>query len=790
MRFEYTTEAEDERIMEELLAKKAKHSGARRGRKRAGSDLSKGPKRDRRTPKDDASAEGRARHSADWPALRPLCNLDKVAAKPDAPIVVCEGERAASAAARVFPEWIATTSSGGPHAATGIDWRPVAGRRVLMWPANDHRARRHAREVAVTLAELDCEVSILDAAALAAIDPAGGEREPEGEYDAARALADWKDTAMLRKIVEDLAKSFDPGPIFVSIWPYSMDANGLTIDVERGRGADKCTETLRIAAAFEVLGATRDPHGAGWGKLLRWSDGDGRKHMRHVADKELHSDPGALCASLAHEGLWIDPERQRQFVGYLSAARVKRRLRAVRQTGWHEIEGQSYFVLPDQTLGPRGAEQVILERTVNGVAYEARGTIQEWRDGVAKLAGGHVMPALAISAALAGPLLHLARLEGGGVHFWGGSSIGKTTLLQMGGSVWGRGTESGGYVGTWRTTANGLEGVAASATDTALILDELGLVDPRDAAAVYSLASGAGKHRAGQDGAARKQRTWRALMVSSGEQTIESKLAEDRGRKPKAGQLVRALDIPAERAFGVFDSNGPDGDAASYAKACKAAAQTAYGTAGPEFVRRLIAEGVTGEDVKSRVKAFTEANVPPGADGQVERAAERLGIIAAAGELATQFGLTPWRPGEALEAASLALTLWIEERGGAEPAEVRQAIEQVRLVIEAHGESRFQNVDDRDPDARPVNNRLGWRKGSGDEREWWVLPASWKAEVCNGLDPQRVARVLADRRMLRLQPSGELQCAVKIYGKAAKAYVVTTVILAGGDDDGSDDDAR
>jgi hypothetical protein len=63
-------------------------------------------------------------------------------------------------------------------------------------------------------------------------------------------------------------------------------------------------------------------------------------------------------------------------------------------------------------------------------------------------------------------------------------------------------------------------------------------------------------------------------------------MAEDRAKKTRAGHLVRMLNIPAERAFGVFDHPGPDGDAASFAKQCKLAAATAYGTAGPEFVRR------------------------------------------------------------------------------------------------------------------------------------------------------------------------------------------------------------
>ena len=50
---------------------------------------------------------------AHWPAPRPLYHLDMIAAEPEGPIVVCEGEKAAEAAARIFPESVTTTSSGG-----------------------------------------------------------------------------------------------------------------------------------------------------------------------------------------------------------------------------------------------------------------------------------------------------------------------------------------------------------------------------------------------------------------------------------------------------------------------------------------------------------------------------------------------------------------------------------------------------------------------------------------------------------------------------------------------------
>ena len=247
---------------------------------------------------------------------------------------------------------------------------------------------------------------------------------------------------------------------------------------------------------------------------------------------------------------------------------------------------------------------------------------------------GHILPVLGISATLAGPLLYLAGQEGGGVHFFGQSSKGKTTILQAAASVWGRGA-SPGYVKAWRATANGLEGAAALATDTALVLDEMSVLDARDAGtAIYALANGDGKQRAARDGSLREPKTWRVIFVSSGEVPFETKMSEGKG-KARAGQLLRLLDIPADRGlgFGVFDNGGSQDDAGALSRAIKGSASAAYGTAGPEFVRRIIAKSVTGDDVRALVSDFVKAECPAGADGQVERVAHRLGLVAVAGSL-------------------------------------------------------------------------------------------------------------------------------------------------------------
>ena len=199
-----------------------------------------------------------------WPDHRPLFNLGDLASNPNATVVICEGEKAAEAAAAIFPNSIATTSSGGAGAATKTDWTPLAGRSVLIWPDHDAAGEKYAREIAAMLAALDCSVAIIDAKALAAIDPAGGAREPCDKWDAADAIAEWPDLAALRKTAAGLRKAFDPGPAFVSYGAFEMGPDGLHVEVEKGRGENKTKASEWVAAPFEILG--RLPRSA-WAQL-------------------------------------------------------------------------------------------------------------------------------------------------------------------------------------------------------------------------------------------------------------------------------------------------------------------------------------------------------------------------------------------------------------------------------------------------------------------------------------------------------------------------------------------
>jgi putative DNA primase/helicase len=125
--------------------------------------------------------------------------------------------------------------------------------------------------------------------------------------------------------------------------------------------------------------------------------------------------------------------------------------------------------------------------------------------------------------------------------------------------------------------------------------------------------------------------------------------------------------------------------------------------------------------------------------------AAHFALFAAAGELATKFGITGWPEGEAFAASADGFRVWHNQRGGNEPAEVLRGIAQLRAFIGRHGSSRFLSWDQ--PDGN-VRERAGfWRDDPTQGRSCLFYPDAFR-EACAGLDPSIVARALADRGML------------------------------------------
>lgn len=114
---------------------------------------------------------------------RPLYGLELLAARPEAPVLIVEGEKSADAARAIAGHvYVVMTWPNGSSGVGAVDWTPIHGRKVLIWPDADAPGARAAQAIADALGPHCPEVKLIDPS-----DHADG-------WDAADALAegwDW-----------------------------------------------------------------------------------------------------------------------------------------------------------------------------------------------------------------------------------------------------------------------------------------------------------------------------------------------------------------------------------------------------------------------------------------------------------------------------------------------------------------------------------------------------------------------------------------------------------------------
>ena len=495
-----------------------------------------------------------------------------------------------------------------------------------------------------------------------------------------------------------------------------------------------------VCSPLHIDAVTYDSAGNSFGRLLRFCNTLGAWRQWAMPMELLRGDGADMRGVLLSMGVQIDSSNTgRNALGsYLQNRVPARRMECVLQTGWAGADFKA-FALPDAVIGPHAA-RVTFQSEIKGLdEYSLRGTLDGWQQGVAQAAVGNPLLMLALSVAFAGPLLALCGVESGGIHLIGDSSTGKTTALLAACSVWG----GDGYRRSWRTTANGLEGAAAMFNDSLLALDEISECDPRAVGEViYMLGNGRGKQRASRLGTARSVARWRSSVISTGERSIATTMTEG-GHRVKAGQAVRVLDIPAQRAYGAWDTLHAHEGGPAFSDALKRTASRHYGHAGRAFLDKLTRDTSDMDKQLETIKGQLLEGVHS-CDGQPARAAARLAVLGLAGELATQYGITGWAEGDATRAARVSFEAWLALRGDVSGnAEEDQIVQAMLGFIDRHGDSRFSDAHGPLDDKRlaMVRDRAGWWQSTTEGMEY-LFTSEGMREALKGFDFHRAIKVL------------------------------------------------
>ena len=141
-------------------------------------------------------------------------------------------------------------------------------------------------------------------------------------------------------------------------------------------------------------------------------------------------------------------------------------------------------------------------------------------------------------------------------------------------------------------------------------------------------------------------------------------------------------------------------------------------------------------------------------------------LIGIAGELATEYSLTGWNEGEAMNASLLGFNLWRDFRGSGQ-TETRQILQSVQDFILRHGDARFSSTNDK----TEVRDRAGYWRETTDGRIFLFNSPALR-EAVKGFDIRRILTALDTAGWIIEHDTGKRSKKVKINGASISLYAI------------------
>ena len=501
-----------------------------------------------------------------------------------------------------------------------------------------------------------------------------------------------------------------------------------------------------ICHSVIILGEARSLNNDNWKRVIQLKDKDGLHHTILIPYEYFMGDAQEALKIIANHGLM--PPRQAYkkniFINFIQDYPIKKRFRSVERAGWY---GNS-FVTTHHTYGNDADEELLFNSEMKD-PYSTLGSFEQWQE-LSLLIEPHNLAVLAFSCAFSGQLVLPLGAESGGFHIYGTSTDGKSTITKASCSVWGNPKH---ISKSWRTTDNALENEAELRNDSFLNLDELRQAVPKAVSdIVYMLTGGQGKARSTKSGKNRDAKQFSLMYTSTGEVTLEEHLR--RGNiELDAGLLLRFAHIPSDagKGHGVFDCINYGTAPQDIGNRINELSSKHYGHAGAKWLEYLTTDKDTlilqAQDLLDQ---FVEQH-SQSKNGQANRVLRRFALVAAAGELATQAGITGWSKGRAFEAIGQCFNTWLGSLGNGENMEETKILEHIKAFFEAHGTSRFESLNIiRSPDGEVIHPRINNRVGYYDpeSKAYLVSSTMFKKEMCIGLNEANAKKVLKQHNWL------------------------------------------
>ncbi|HII3073358.1 TPA: DUF927 domain-containing protein [Citrobacter freundii] len=519
-----------------------------------------------------------------------------------------------------------------------------------------------------------------------------------------------------------------------------------------------------LASPMEVIGTGRDDKDQYL--ILRWlAFGAGIPTTAAIPLADIGEREGWRTLKAGGVNVTTKSSLRAILADWLQRSGSRELWRVAHATGWQ----CGAYIMPDgEIIGTPENPVLFSGRSSAAAGYTVMGTTESWRDSVAHLAFGNYSMMTGIGAALAAPLIGLVGADGFGIHFYEQSSAGKTTAANVASSLYGNPDL---LRLTWYGTALGLANEAAAHNDGLMPLDEVGQgSDPISVSqSAYALFNGVGKLQGAKDGGNRDLKRWRTVAISTGEMDLETFIATA-GRKTKAGQLVRLLNIPLSKAVRFHEhQNGKQ-----HADALKDAYQHHHGAAGREWIKWLADHQQQAIDIVRECEERWRSLIPADYGEQVHRVGARFAILEAAlllGEV-----VTGWDAQTCRDAIQHSYNAWVREFGTGNK-EHQQIIEQTEAFLNAYGLSRFAPFP-YSPADLPIKDLAGYRQRGEHEESpmiFYTFPSAFEQEIAKGFNAKQFAEVLKSSGMLNPPTSGRgyQRKSPRIQGRQFNVYVLS-----------------
>lgn len=198
---------------------------------------------------------------------RPLYGLERLTERPDFPVSIFEGPKKAEAGKRLLPAYACISWTGGANAWHKHDWKPIAGRRILLWPDADEPGWTNTDKLASLLNDprgLACHVRIVDT-----------NRMPEG-WDVADAEEAGWDTLKLIEWAKPRARDYQPPPLPNAVPADTVDAKPrkpkLAVVGNKALAPQEEAAPLPQAMSEDALASSfADQHHSRWRYVKMWN---------------------------------------------------------------------------------------------------------------------------------------------------------------------------------------------------------------------------------------------------------------------------------------------------------------------------------------------------------------------------------------------------------------------------------------------------------------------------------------------------------------------------------------